>query len=333
MYVYITCIGQSTPTYHVWSVQQCIDYAKENNINVRKALLQIQATIEQNKSYTAGALPNISAGVSTTYNPVITATAFPDFISPTVFNLLQSLGVKDGSGNPIVPPKSYNNITAAFGTTWQANASAQLKQILFDGQVFIGLQARTANLQVAKQTEKLTEQNIRVNIYKIYEQLLIGEKQITLLDSNIAQSNDILHDVEVLVKNGLAEKLDINRIQVQKTNIVTLRNKATNDIQSGFLALKFLIGMPLSDTLILSDNISATTINDLAIQDTAIAYEDILSFQSAKANYDLNKYSVDRYRYSKIPSIVLNASGGTIAYRNALISLIKIAGTLLLMCL
>jgi hypothetical protein len=56
--------------------------------------------------------------------------------------VLVAEGVKNGSGETITSPGDFGIIQASFGTAWNANAGVTLSQILFDGQVFVGLKAR-----------------------------------------------------------------------------------------------------------------------------------------------------------------------------------------------
>ena len=50
-----------------------------------------------------------------------------------------------------------------FGTRYSANAAVSLNQILFDGQVFVGLQARRAAMDFAGKNAELTAEIIKAN--------------------------------------------------------------------------------------------------------------------------------------------------------------------------
>ena len=58
----------------------------------------------------------------------------------------------------------------------------QLQQLLFDGQVFIGLQARATSIEFQKKNVEVTEEAIKDQyLYKIYYQLVVSKTQIALL--------------------------------------------------------------------------------------------------------------------------------------------------------
>ena len=125
-------------------------YAMKNNVNVKNALLGVKMQEQVNREVTARAYPGINASISTTYNPNVATQVLPNFISPATYQVLIDQGVKDGSGNPIVMPSDFGFISAQFGTKYNASAGISLSQILFDGQVFVGLMARKATMQFAQ---------------------------------------------------------------------------------------------------------------------------------------------------------------------------------------
>ena len=74
-----------------------------------------------------------------------------------------------------------------------------------------------------------------------------------------------------MFENGFAEKLDISKLEVQLANMQTERLKALNTINNGFLGLKFLMGMPIKDTLILTDSVSYEEIRQVCWKQRSIS--------------------------------------------------------------
>jgi outer membrane protein TolC len=109
------------------------------------------------------------------------------------------------------PPGTY--IPVKFGTQYNTSAGLTLKQVLFDGQVFVGLQARQTALNYVRKGQELTEQDLRVNIYKVYYGILLRKTQMDLLNANITgpgTATQFIRDVP----NGLGEKLDMDKASV-----------------------------------------------------------------------------------------------------------------------
>lgn len=218
-------------TKHEFSIQQAIDYASKNNVQVKNALLDVKYQEQVNREVTSRAYPGINASLGTTYNPNVATQVIPNFISPATYQVLVDEGVKDGNGNPIVMPNDFGFIAAQFGTKYSATAAISLSQILFDGQVFVGLQARDATMNFARKNAEITEEAVRTNIYKVYYQLVVSKTQVELLDSNIALLEKLLKDTRIIYENGFAEKLDVDKVNVQLTN---LRDRKTKSIEYNF---------------------------------------------------------------------------------------------------
>ena len=298
-----------------FSVEQAVAYAKKNNVQVKNALLAIQAQMQTNKEITAAALPNISGSIGTQHLPNVAVQTLPNFISPATYQVLIDQGVRDGNGNPIKMPGDFGFIAAQFGTKWNASAGVSLQQLLFDGQVFIGLQARKASIDFQEAAAKVTEENIKTNLYKVYYQLVVSKTQIDLLDANIKRLEKLDYDVKALYKNGFAERIDIDKIAVQMNNLNTEKIKALNSISVGYIGLKTLMGMPVSDTLILTDSLNYAELKD-DITKGDYNYQDRKDFQYLSTAKQLNEFNVKRYELSKLPTVALGANYSKLAQRN-----------------
>lgn len=303
-------------TKHEFSIQQAIDYASKNNVQVKNALLDVKYQEQVNREITSRAYPGINASLGTTYNPNVATQVIPNFISPATYQVLVDEGVKDGNGNPIVMPNDFGFIAAQFGTKYSATGAISLSQILFDGQVFVGLQARDATMNFARKNAEITEEAVRTNIYKVYYQLVVSKTQVELLDSNIALLEKLLKDTRIIYENGFAEKLDVDKVNVQLTNLQTEKRKVLNTISNGYYGLKLLIGMPIKDQLVLTDTLSADQIKEGVLENSAYDYKDRKDYQYAQIGKQLNEYNIRRYKLSQIPTVSLNGQYAKNAQRN-----------------
>lgn len=281
-------------TINKFTVQQAVEYAKKNNTQVKNALLNIKVQEQINRGITAAAYPNITSSLGTTY--------FIDI--PTSLIPAEAFGGAKGQYIPV-----------QFGTKYNTTASVQLQQLLFDGQVFVGLQARKASMDWKNKEVEVTEENIKTNIYKIYYQLVVAQSQIELIDANIQRLEKLHHDVNEIYKNGFAEKLDVDKVSVGLTNLKSEKEKVNNQIAMGYWGLKTLMGMPTKDSLVLIDKISDSDIKTLAITDSA-NYNDRKEFQYLQSIKTLNEYNIKRYKLSYLPTVAFVGSYQKQALRN-----------------
>lgn len=291
----ISLVYAQTPTKHAFTIQQAVEYAAKNNVQVKNALLNIQSQQQTNREITASALPNVTGSAGITDYITIPTSLLPGEI----------FGQPAGTYIPV-----------RFGTKYNSSATIQLQQLLFDGQVFIALQARATSIEFQTKNKEVTEEVIKTNIHKIYYQLVLSKTQLDLLDANIARLEKLKHDAGELYKNGFAEKLDLDKISVQLANLQTEKTKALNSISIGYLGLKTLMGMPVKDTLVLTDKISDEQVKEDFSNDTAYQYTDRKEFQYLSLGKKLNEFNIKRYQLSYIPTLSLTGLYSKNAQRN-----------------
>ena len=280
---------------HDFSVQDCIQYAKDHSAQIKNALADVQIQQQTNREITASAYPQITGNVYVTDNLKLATQLLPG----------EFFGQPAGTYVPVT-----------FGTKFIANAGVTLRQILFDGQVFVGLQARKSAIDYYVKTEEVTEETIKTNIYKTYYQLAASKTILQIEDANIARLEKLKHDNQVMYENGFAEQIDINKAEVQLANVQTEKVKTLNNISNGFLGLKLLIGMPVKDTLFLTDSVTYDNIRSNVLENTVYNYSDRKEYQLAQMGKQLKEYDIKRYKYTYIPTLNLSGSYSANAQRN-----------------
>src|SRR5882724_5204723 len=174
---------------HAFTVQEAIAYGKKNNVQVKNALIDLQIQGQTNKAITAGALPSISGSAG--------STVF--FQTPVTLVPAEFFGGTPGT-----------SIAVNFQPKYNANASVNLKQVLFDGTVFVGLKARKTALDYYQKAIDVTDENVRANIYKVYYQLVVSRRQMEQIDANITRAQKLLTDAKAMYQNGFQEALDVD---------------------------------------------------------------------------------------------------------------------------
>ena len=277
-FAYTKSFAQQT---NAFSVKQAVDYAEKNSVQVKNALVDIEIQKQINKEITASAFPQINGNVSVN-----------DYLNiPTSLIPAEFFGGPPGTFTPV-----------KFGTKYNATFGGDVQQILFDGQVFVGLMARKTVIESVVKIKEITAEQIKVNVMKIYYQLVVGTKQIGSLDANIARFDKLLHDTREIYKNGFAEKLDVDKVEVQLNNLQTEKLKAENQIAAGYEGLKFLLGMPQQNSLVLTDTLSEEELKSNVL-DQNYNYSNRKEFKLLDIVTKLGEFNVRRYKLSKIPTI------------------------------
>jgi outer membrane protein TolC len=279
--------AQELPTVHAFSLSDAVNYAQKNNVQVKNALLDIDAQIQTNREIAAAALPNVNSSVGGT-----------DFLTiPTSLLPGQIFGGAPGTFIPV-----------QFGTKFNANYGLNFNQILFDGQVFIALQARATSLDWKRKSAALTEENIKANIYKIYYQLAASKTQLNILDANIVRLQKLASDAALMYKNGFAEKLDVDKVNVQLNNLQTEKLKANNSVTIGYMGLKMLMGMPVKDSLVLTDVVNESSLSTDVLYENDFQYGIRKDYQYLSSVKKLSEFNIKRYQLSFLPTVTMNGA-------------------------
>ncbi len=274
-------------TVHSLTAQDAIELAKKNNIAVKASLTSLAIQEQTNKEVTALALPKVTGSAATTDFFNIPVTLVPG----------QFFGGAPGSYLPV-----------QFQTKYNASAGFNLTQTLFDGSVFVGLKARQSALDYYRKAIDLTVEELSVNVYKVYYQLVVSRTQIQLQDSNIIRAAKLFNDTRVMNENGFVEKLDVDKAAVQLTNLQTAKQNTATTIVNGFSTLKFLIGIPAADSIILTTDFNEADLKGGVPMDIDYSYKSRFDYQSLEIQKQLNDYDIKRYQAAYYPTLSLNGS-------------------------
>jgi outer membrane protein TolC len=137
-----------------------------------------------------------------------------------------------------------------FGVPFVLSNSLQFSQILFNSQVNYGLEALKINREIVKVQGEMTIQDIRYQVSNTYFLIQALNKQIDFVDSNLVNTNQLLRNMENMVKQGLviqteADKIKINELGLENTKATLLANK-----EQLISLLKILIGYPKEKDLV-----------------------------------------------------------------------------------
>lgn len=206
------------------TLKEAINYALQNKADAKKAKLEVENSEYKIEEVRSRALPQISANGSLTYNPILQTTYL------------------DG-GNFGGTPGSVVKLN--FGQKWSSVAGVSLTQALFDQSVFTGLKAAKTTREFYQINAQLTEEQVIERVANNYYQVYVQRQKLAVLDSNYVNTTKVKNIIKGQFDNGLAKKIDLDRIVVKLSNISTQRQQVLNAVQLQENALKFYMGMPI----------------------------------------------------------------------------------------
>ena len=216
------------------TLKDAIRYALENKADAEKARLEVTKSEYKIQEVRANALPNISASGGMVYNPKLQAT----YIDGSTFAFPGM-------------PASNEPIKMEMGQKWSANAEAKLTQVLFNQTVFMGLKAARTTREFYMLNQQLTENEIIEKVAQAYYQVYQTRQTLENIESNLALTEKTANVVKGLNQSGLSKKIDVDRTTVAVNNLKSARQQALNGVQLSENALKYMIGMPMSEGITL----------------------------------------------------------------------------------
>jgi outer membrane protein TolC len=288
------------------SALQAVELGVKNSFDLKNLSLDYKIQDQKNKELTASIYPTVSASAGVTYYTNVPQIQFPSS-DRSIYDVLNKEGVKDKNGNTI----DVNNSTFAinnlsFVQPWNMQGGIAVNQLLFQPDVFVGLQARKSVLQLAQDNINVAGEGVKEKIYKSYYAVLITQKQLDVLIATKKRLVSLYNDMSKMYENGFAEKLDIDKLQVSLNNTEAAQNQLNNVLKISIASLKTNIGINQKDSLELTQNLDINALKvDLMLKPDNFDYGNRKEINMLNTALELQKLDLKRYKLSYLPTLSL----------------------------
>ncbi len=289
---------QQQPEPTSFSLKEAIDYGMVENFNVKNANLQNELTDAQKGEVRAALLPQITAqadlihsfhvqknitenGVGFKYDPTLPVGA------PTAFQL--------GLKNTFTP-----NITGS--------------QVLFDQSYFSAQGAATANQEISEKNIIKNKIDVSVNITKAYYSVLVNEKQLQAVESNLASLDSMYQETVARYESGLARNLDVSRTLVSLNNVREQQQEIIRTVALSRSVLRYQLNLSENNPLVLTDSLYPGMLSDiqqiLNQTDRKINYSDRIEYSIIESQQKYNAYALKNAKAGHYPRLLAIGSFG-----------------------
>jgi outer membrane protein len=294
--------GYAQTSSRTFTLQEAIDFALENNINLKNSQESVAAAEARVKEIKGMGLPQLDASGTIIDNYIIPTSFIPAIIFDPNAEPDELIGVK-------------------FGTQYSGNASINLQQMIFNGSYIVGLKASRTYTELSRKDLIKTQTDVVEAIKKAYYAVLVNSERTELVDKNFQRLDSLLKQTKALYENGFAEKIDVNRVQVQYNNIANLRNNATIGLEVSYNILKFQMGLPISEPVSLTDELE--TLSFQVLEDDFkkdFQYSNRIEYNLLQVNKSLVEFDIKNTKAQYLPNLNLfgsyGASYGTATFEN-----------------
>lgn len=280
----IICCTSNMTAQKIWSLEECISYACNNNISVKQQELAHRQNLDNLTQSQLSYIPNVNLSIG--HN----------------FNWGRSVDMQE-----LVIIK--NKLTQA------TSASANLSTPLFNGfSNYFNIKNNKLQIEISAQNIEKLKNDISISITRAYLQLLLSKQ---LLSNARVSYENILNQrnkTEKLVNAGSQPYSSLLEIEAQVASENAQVVSAAGTVQSNILALTQLMNIPYSEDFEIAAPPSEMVPQIYKIHSFNDIYHSTLSLPEIKsAEYALesSKVKLSQAKWGRFPSISLSAGYGS----------------------
>ncbi|TXK47412.1 TolC family protein [Pontibacter qinzhouensis] len=295
-------LGASCAHAQSYSLKQSIEYALQNRINLKMARNQQQIDKAQVGEIRATGLPQISAVFE----------AGDNFIQQQSFLPAEFFQDPDNPNSP--EPGTFVPVT--FTPIYTGNVIVSGSQLLFDGSYLIGLKAAKTYTELARKDLIQNEIDVAEQVSKAYYSVLVNRERLELLNQNLLRLDTLLWQTDVMFKNGVAEKLDVDRLRVSLNNLKVEKQKTERLLVLSEDLLKFQMGLNQKEPVYLTDELAEVEVEVAKTNTANFDYANRIEYSVLETQHSLAELNLRNINSGYLPKLYLNGRYGYNAASN-----------------
>lgn len=283
-----------------FSIEEAVTYAIQHNYQMQQAKFDLDISKRKVKETTAIGLPQINGEAS--YNNYIDI--------PTQ--------VAEASAfDPTAPPGIL--VPLQFGLPHSMSAGLTASQLLFDGSYFVGLKAAKEYVRSSEIGLAQSESEIKNSVSQTYISVLAAQENVNALIENQSNIDRIFTETTALYESGFLEKQDADQMRLLRSNVKNQLDYAKRQEASLLNLLKFQMGILVTDSIALTDNIEslvdAQTSVSLSLLEQPFSANKHIDFQSIEQGEKLTMLTLANERAGYYPQLSAFFNHSQNAYR------------------
>lgn len=280
-----------------FSLEEAIAYALEYNYSVINAGREILDAQKQKWEVIATGLPQIDGDLSYQNQLKQPVTLIPG----------EFVGGEPGSFLPVV-----------FGQQNQVNATATLRQQIFDGSYIVGVQATEAFLRYSQNNKEKTDQEIRKAVIEAYGNVLLARETVAILENNKATLEKNLFETEKLFENGLGDEESVEQLQITLSSIISALKNSIRFEDITLQMLNLIMGLPIENQTGLKENLDDLVLKqiDFNLLESEFYMENNVDYKLVTNLNEQRYYELKLAKSKALPSLNAFVNYGASAYSN-----------------
>ena len=280
-------INIQTQAQDIWSLNQCIDFAIENNAKLKIDKNNNLIVAQKEKEIKSNLIPKVSLNGDYKYY----------FELPTQ---LMPMSVFGG------PEEQYKE--AQFGVPHNINANIQLSMPLYSPELYGGIEKVKLATEISELQLQKTKEQLMYDVSYYYFNAQILKSQINFIEGNLKNTERLFENVQLLHEQLLLTKTDEDKIALKVQLLITKKEIVNSKYRQVINGLKLQLGMALNEKFEIEPHIEKEAYSDFSLQETIDMK--LVNKQYEMLNSDLSTLQKKRF----LPSAYLYGSYGTMGY-------------------
>jgi outer membrane protein len=260
-----------------FTLKEAQDYALNNSPLVKNANLDVESAKKKIWETTAIGLPQVSSKLAYSYQITIPAleTQFSGLtqLGSWMYGADQALaGLTGNSGfGYITPPDTSVKAATESQLRWGLTYDITATQLLFSGSYLVGLQTAKVYKQLSEVGVVKSQNDLEEQVSNAYYLVLIAQENKKIIDTTYSNTAKILDYIKSTYAQGFIEETDVDQMELTVSTLKNVSDMLTRQLEVAKNLLKFQMGIELSNTVILTDDLNTL----LASSDLAgLAFKD-----------------------------------------------------------
>ncbi len=148
---------------------------------------------------------------------------------------------------------SFAGINIAMVPT--SNFQATISQLLFNGSYWVGIKMSKIGEEMSETARLQTELDVKHQTQSAYQTVLIVEENKKILEQNLKNIETLAKSTEDLVRIGVAEQTDADRMKVQVAAMMNGIKTLERHIELAYNLLRFQLGVDADAVIVLTQTL------------------------------------------------------------------------------
>jgi len=259
------------------------DYAIKSNKMVTAARMDVLASKEALWETISNGLPQINATGSFTDNLKLVTTLLPG----------------DFFGQP------GTKVPVRFGSQFTSGATFQATTLIFNAPYLIGVETSKLARKLSEHNLMRTELDTKESVSITYFLILVSERSLQIVESNLANLNETLKATKAMLAAGMAEQTDVDQMMANLKMVENTKSQLERTIELNYNMLRFQLGVPADSKIILKETLETieSQINIEALLSKEFDYRQNVNYILSEDQERLSLLALKSQKATVLPSL------------------------------